>query len=136
MFDFPESVIKCVQRLSGLYANSKNYVIVSFPVLEIIKYSNQKEVSIKLFFDFKTETFEIQAPTVKFFSKISHYDYSNRTERHWTRNKEYLFSIIRNLRESGLWDRVSNKDFLTINSYNKKADPKKLLKMLDAMEGN
>lgn len=134
MFDFPESVQGCVQRLAELYAKTKNYVVVSFPVLEIVKYNNQKEVSLKLFFDFKTETFEIQAPTVKFFSKISHYDYKNRTERHWIRNKGYLFAIISNLRACGLWDMVSNKDFLTINSYNEKADPKKLLKMLDAIE--
>ena len=135
MFTFPESAMQCIQKLVELYADSKNYVVISFPVLEIIKYNYKKEVSIKLHYDFKTETFEIQAPTVKFFSKISHYDYNNKTERHWIRNKNYLFAIINNLRTCGLWNIVSNKDFLTVNSYNKKIDSKILLKILNALEG-
>jgi hypothetical protein len=50
------------------------------------------------------------------------------------RNKEYLFSIIRNLKHSGLWDLVTNKDFIIVNSFNKNVDPKFLLKALREVE--
>jgi hypothetical protein len=134
MLSFPDTVMQCVHILTQFYANSRNYIIVSFPIIEIIKYNKEKEISVKLFFDFKTETFEIQAPTTKYYSKISHYDYKNMTERHWTRNKGYLFSLIGNLKFCGLWDMISNKDFLVVNSYNKNADPKRLLKILKDVE--
>jgi hypothetical protein len=131
---FPDPIMQCIQTLTEIFGKTKNYTIVTFPIVEIIKYNNEKEISIKLFYDFKTESFEIQAPTSKYYSKISHYDYNRMTERHWTRDKGYLFSVIGNLKSCGLWDMVSNKDFLIVNSYNKNSDPKKLLRILKAME--
>jgi hypothetical protein len=86
-----------------------------------------------LFFDLKTGSFEIQAPSYKYYSKISHYDY-NKSERRWMRNKDLIFSIIKKLKISGIWDHVSNKDFIIVNSSNKKSNHKQLLKDLKALE--
>jgi hypothetical protein len=106
--------------------------------MEIVKYEkeergSEREISIKLFFDYKTETFEIQAPTYKYYSRISHYDY-NKTERRWLRNKDYLFSLIRNLKNCGLWEMVSNQDFIVVNNFNKKINSERVLKILEGVK--
>ena len=93
---------------------------MNYPIIEIIKWFKDKELSLKLFYFDSTNTIEMQPPDVKFLSKISYYDF-NKPERRWVRNKTFLFSIINNLKTCGLWDLVSNKDFITINMYNKKA---------------
>ena len=130
MQSFPESINKGVGFLVQGFASTKNFVLVSFPIIEIVKLSNHKEVSIKLIFDSEIGGLEIQAPTVKYFSKMSHYDFKQKTEYRWIRDKTYLFSIVNNLKFCGLWDLVSNKDFLTVNPHNKRTDPKKLRKLL------
>jgi hypothetical protein len=94
---------------------------------------SDKEISIKLFFNQKAKTFEVQAPTYKYYSRISHYDY-NRTERRWLRRKDYLFELIKQLKFCGLWEWVSNKDFIVVNSFNQNTDHKKLLKILREVE--
>jgi hypothetical protein len=133
MIDFPETVLQCVHTLRQLYADSRNCVVISYPIVEIIKYNQDNQTSLKLFYNFKDETFEIQAPSYSYYSKISHYDF-NRTERRWVRDKGYLFTIIRNLKFCGIWDMVSNKDFLVVNSFNKNTNSKELLKALKEIE--
>jgi len=133
MISFPDSILDAVARLQRLYDGTINHVIVTFPIIEIIRESFDKEVSLKLFFNMKSGFLEIQAPTYTYHSKISHYDY-NKSERRWVRNKEYIFSIIRNLKKSGLWALVSNPDFIVVNSFNKNTDPKILLKALREIE--
>jgi hypothetical protein len=133
MFQFPENVLQCVEMLRDFYCNRKSTIVVTYPILEIIRMLPDKEISIKLFFNQKSETFEIQAPTYKYYSKISHYDY-NRTERRWLRNKRYLFDLIKRFKGCGLWELISNKDFIIVNSFNQNADHEKLLKILKEVE--
>jgi hypothetical protein len=80
-------------------------------------------------YDSGDDSFELQEPTYRYYSKISYYDF-RRPEARWTRNKNLLFSLIRNLKRSGFWERLSNKDFLVVNKSNKVADSKDRLKVL------
>lgn len=138
MLNFPDAVLQGIDMLRGeIGSNRKNLLIVSYPFLEIIVINRalggEREISLKLFYDLKSNSFEIQAPTYKYYSKISHYDY-NRSERRWLRNKDFIFRIIRNLKASGLWDFVSNKDFIIVNEYNKNSNHRQLLKDLRMIE--
>lgn len=132
MINFPESVQKSIANLQQGYGG-KNLVVAAFPILEILKQNDNGEVSIKLFFDYKLGTFEIQPPTYRFFSKISHFDFK-KPERRWTRNKEYLFGIINHLKIAGLWEIVSNKDFLVVNEHNEKVDVRLLKETLKGIK--
>jgi hypothetical protein len=80
-------------------------------------------------------TFELQEPVYRYYSKISFYDFK-RPENRWTRDKGLLFSIINNLKRSGFWEKISNKDFLIVNSYNKKANVKERMKVLKEIQKN
>lgn len=130
MISFPDSVLELIHALQESYSKGKNCLIISYPILEVIKEENEREVSTKFFFDYKTGTFEIQPPTYRYFSKISHFDFK-KPERRWSRNKNYLFPLIGKLKDSGLWDLVSNKDFLVVNEHNDKIDQKKLNSVLE-----
>jgi hypothetical protein len=117
---FPENIIESVHELRRHYKGKKTCVIMNYPILEIVIIHSDRELSLKLFYFPKTNTFEIQPMDGKYCQKISFYDYRNKNERRWVRNKELLFSIITNLKKCGLWEMVSNKDFLTINEHNEK----------------
>jgi len=133
---FSKEIMDFVHALRQYYGegSTKNdYVEVAYPVIEIKKMFKERELSVKLIYDSIDKTFEIQSPTYQFFSKISHYDY-NRPESRWTRDKDFLFSLIRNLKLCGLWELISNKDFLVVNSFNKRTDVKKLWKALKEIE--
>jgi len=127
---FSEDVLAIVFALRELYKSKKNCVSVNYPVIEIFKYSQNKEMSVKLFYSSSTNTFEIQPPDSKHYSKISFYDYK-KPEHRWTRNKEFLFSLIKDLQRCGFWDLISNKDFLIINAYNDKVAVDKRVEVLN-----
>ena len=38
----------------------------------------------------------------------------------WARNKGVFFSLIKSLKDVGMWDEVNNKDFIVINSDNRR----------------
>lgn len=130
MITFPEDILLGVCKMRKMYVGRKHSVAANFPVIEIIRYMQDREISTKLFYFIDKGTMEIQAPDQRFYSKISHYDYRS-AERRWVRNKEYLFSLIKDLKKSGLWEYVLNKDFFIVNSFNKKTDPEALLKILN-----
>ena len=129
MNNFPEQVMNGVFVLNQIYQKTKNCVVAEFPVIEILKYKGNYEVSVRLFFNGETGMFELQSPVYRYRSKISYYDYRN-VEFRWIRNKEYLFSLIRNLKLSGLWPLITNQDFLTVNRHNHSSDHKILSKNL------
>jgi hypothetical protein len=134
--DFPADVVDAVFRLRNRYKNSKHCVVMTFPILEIILVEDNKgkaqEVSTKFFFNYATNTFEMQAPDRRYYPKISHYDF-NRTERRWSRNKGYIFKLIRDLKFCGLWKLILNKDIIIVNAYNEKTDPIELLDTLEKL---
>ena len=110
MITFPDNIQEGIQKLRNKYRGKKHIVSACFPIIEIIKYLENREISIKLFFFADSNTLEVQAPDQHFYSKISYYDY-RKTERRWIRNKDYLFSIIRDFKYCGLWEFITNKDF-------------------------
>lgn len=132
MLEFSEDIIRCVYQLRERYGTRRNCVVVTYPIIEIIKYANDKEFSTKLFYDPETNTFEMQAPDHQFVSKISYYDY-NSPERRRTRNINYLFPLIKDLKACGLWDYISNKDLVVLNPLNTRASDSKRKKMLDLL---
>lgn len=131
---FPQNIMGKLVVLKNVYEKSTRVGVIdiNYPIVEIKKQYIDKEISIKLFYDDTTESFEIQAPTYKYFSKISHYDFRV-TERRWCRSKEVLFCVIKNLQRCGLWGNISNKDFIIVNSSNERTNPEKLKEILDAI---
>jgi hypothetical protein len=132
---FPEDVLAVVLALRDIYKGRKNCVLMNYPVIEILKYDLNKEKSVKLFYSSNTNTFEIQPPDFKHYSKISFYDYK-KFERRWTRNKNFLFPLIKDLQRSGFWDFISNKDFLIINAYNDRIAVDKRAEILNKIIDN
>lgn len=133
--EFSKEIMVSVELLSKLYGYGKNFVKVNYPTVEIVKYDKAKEVTITLLYDSIDGTFELQEPVYRYYSKISFYDFK-RPENRWTRDKGLLFSIINNLKRSGFWEKISNKDFLIVNSYNKKANVKERMKVLKEIQKN
>lgn len=133
---FPEEILDVVHALRKKYTSKKHCVVLAFPILEIIKVEKNgdqdREISTKFFYNYISNTFEMQAPDCRYYSRISHYDF-NRVERRWTRNKNYIFSLIRDLKICGLWNYISNKDIIVINSFNKNSDQVELLAMLEEL---
>jgi len=61
------------------------------------------------------------------------YFISSEGEQRMTLNKVYLESVIRSLKNSELWERVVNRDFLVVNGDNKKLNKLVAKKMLMEM---
>ena len=127
MKKFDVDILSCVKKLRDKYQRQRTCVILNYPVIEIVKFMRDKEVSTKL--SYGDSGLELHAPDQKYYSKISHYDFRT-IERRWTRDKGYIFSTIRDLKFCGLWQYISNKDFLMVNTHNENADPKKLKTIL------
>jgi hypothetical protein len=128
--NFPNEILNAVDELRKRYRSKSHCVIAAYPIIEIIKVSSSIDISTKFFYDFSTKTFEMQAPDHRFHSKISHYDF-RKAERRWIRNKGHLFTLIRDLKHSGLWQFISNKNMIIVNSLNDKANPEELLLQLN-----
>jgi hypothetical protein len=133
MKNFNVEILSCIKKLRERYRNSRTCVILNYPVIEIVKFMRDQEISTKLSYD--SDGFEFHAPDQRYYSKISHYDF-RMAERRWTRNKHYIFSIIKDLKYCGLWPYISNKDFLMVNSHNENTDPKKLKILLKKIVSN
>jgi hypothetical protein len=132
---FPETINTSVYALRNIYRGRRNCVLADYPIIEITRYEKNKEVSIKLFYSSSTNTFEIQPPNTKYYNKISFFDFKN-PEHRWVRNKDVLFPFIKDLKKCGLWDLVSNKDFLIINEHNEKIDVEKRIDILNKILNN
>jgi len=135
MFGFSPEINKCVESLQLIYNRRSHYVSVNFPIIEILKVFKDREISIKLFYNYDMKLFEIQPPDARYYSRISFYDF-RKSERRWVRNRDILFSLILDLKRTGLWDYISNKDFLVVNNYNKKTDIKDLWEDLKKLTEN
>jgi hypothetical protein len=131
--EFSKEIMVSVDLLRKFYDCGKNLIKINYPVIEIIKYDRVKEITITLLYDSMDDTFELQEPVYQFYSKISFYDFK-RPESRWTRDKGLLFSIIRNLKRSGFWEKISNKDFLIVNTLNKKTSVKERLRILKEVQ--
>ena len=113
---------------------------MAYPIIEILKYTRNKgvetETSTKLFYSPETHGLELQASDQRFFSKLSYYDY-NRTERRWTRNMNHLFPLIKDLKDCGLWQYITNKGLLVINEHSThpRLSAEKRRKILDIITG-
>jgi len=127
--NFNKKISECIERLRDLYKNSRTCVVCDYPVLEIVAFENDKEISQKLVYGENTGLLEIQEPTYKYYSRISHYDFK-RTERRWTRDKKIIFKLITDLKKCELWDFISNKNFLVVNNHNENVDIKQLKSVL------
>jgi len=132
MLKFSDDIVQCVYRLRERYGTRRNCVVITYPIIEIIKYFKDREYSTKLFYDPKTHTFEMQAPDHKFVTKISYYDYQ-RSERRWTRSINHIFPLVKDLKACGLWVYIANKDFIVLNQLHTRASNSKRQKMLDLL---
>ena len=61
----------------------------------------------------------------EFASSISHWDYLN-GERRLARNKTIIASFIRTLKTVKMWEYITNKEFVRVNTNNKKSNKKKV----------
>jgi len=134
MIFFNEEIDINIFKLREIYKGKRHCVVASYPLLEVIKYFSHKEVSIKLFYSQIFNTFEIQPSSYQYYSKISYYDFK-KPERRWARDKNDLFSFIRDLKKCDLWPYISNKDFLIVNSLNTKKSSKELWAVLKEITG-
>jgi len=121
---FSKTILTYVTSLRSLYSGRRNCVVADYPTIEIILYQKGREISLKLFYSEGTNTFTIQPLDSKFYGKISFFDYKA-PERRWLRNKQLLTYLIKDLQRCGLWDLVSNKDFLVVNAYNDRVTTEK-----------
>lgn len=127
--DFPEKILEPIEKLRNLFKN--DFIEIKYPMINITrinKYSGTK-VSVKLLYDSVDGTFEIQEPFYSFQSKISYFDFK-KPEYRLCRNKDFLFRLIKYLKNCDLWGMVSNQDFIIINKKNKKTNSNLRLKML------
>jgi hypothetical protein len=118
---FPEIILNMIYDLRRHYQGTRTCVTMNYPTVEIIVLYNHHETSLKLFYYPISNSFEIQPLDALHNQKISFFDYRSK-ERRWIRNKKLLFSIIKNLKICGLWDLVSNKDFLVVNEDNNRVN--------------
>lgn len=130
---FSSDILGSVDILRQVYNTGKNVIRVEYPVIEVSLYTKDRETSVVLIYDSVDGTFELQEPVYRYFSKVSFYDFK-RPEKRWTRNKGFLFSLIRNLKRSNLWEKISNKDFLVVNKSNTETDYTDRLKVLQKVK--
>lgn len=71
--------------------------------------------------------FWVYPPTYYFYSTTSHFDYMEEENR-YSRRKTTITSIVRKLKESGVWDLIENKNFFRVNNNNKSMDRDKVYK--------
>lgn len=133
---FPEEITAGVRLLQEKYKTHKarDYVVMNFPIVEIIKYHKDREISVKLFYFPMSKTFEMKPPDQRFYSKNSYYDF-NKPERRWLRNRDFIFTLVRDLKSCNLWEYVSNQDTIVVNVFNKRSDPEKLKDILKDLIG-
>ena len=129
---FSKTILTYVSSLRSFYSGRRNCVVAEYPTIEIIIYQKSREISLKLFYSEETNTFNIQPLDSKYYSKISFFDYKA-PERRWSRNKQLLFYLVKDLQRCGLWNLVSNKDFLTINTQNERVAVEKRMELLKNM---
>lgn len=130
---FPPDIIKSVQVLQRKYKGRRRYIRASYPIIELTIDEKVHRVCFQLFY-MGDKYFEIQNPTYEYFSRISHYDF-HRGETRFSRNKDVLFTVIADLKMCGLWELVSNKDFIKVNEHNANSDKKKLEEELGSIIG-
>lgn len=130
---FSKEIMEAVETLRQIHEVGKNIIKVDYPAIEISKYMKDREISVVLLYDSVDGTLELQEPVYRYYSKVSFYDFK-RPEKRWTRNREFLFNLIRNLKRSNLWERISNKDFLVVNKSNTETDYKNRLKLLQEVK--
>lgn len=132
---FSEHIKDCVLKLRKIFCIRRNLVLESFPIIEIVKFTAKgtREISIKLFYNALEKNFTLQVPDQKHYSTISHFDYS-RDERHWVRDKNLIIGLIKDLKKSGFWQLIKNKDLITVNQNNKKSDKEELQTLLDLIK--
>jgi hypothetical protein len=129
---FSEGILSGVSSLREKYRGRRSCILANFPIIEIVKYMQQREISIKLFYTAATDTLEMQPPDQKYYSRISHYDF-RKPERRWIRDKGFMFALIKDLKLCGLWNHVSNKDVIIVNTYNSRTDAATLMKALEEL---
>jgi hypothetical protein len=131
--EFSRDIMESIGTLNQIYGTGKNIIRVIYPAIKISKYQKDREISVVLLYDSIDDTFELQEPVYRYYSKISYYDFK-RPENRWTRNKEFLFTLIRNLKRCSLWEKISNKDFIGINEFNKEISSEYRLKILKEVQ--
>lgn len=130
--NFPEHIMESVELLRWRYSNRKAFVITDFPMLEILKEEKRKEVSMRLTYHAATDTFHMEAPDARYFSKMSHFTYKE-PERRFIRMKAVLLAFINDLKYAHLWEKIENKDLIIVNALNERSDKEKLKKLLDSI---
>lgn len=133
MTNFPDHITDMVNFLREVYRRRRIYVIEAYPILEIIREEKRRKISFKFFYNPSDDTFEMQIPDNEYFSSISHFEY-DRAERRHVRDKVVIIMLIKDLKRSGLWEKISNKDLIVVNDRNKKSDKSKLRSLLDSLK--
>ena len=113
---FSEGIQEAVEFLVNRYKSTRRTIQADYPIIEICYLQKDRKITFSLFY-LEDNYLEIQVPTYHYYPKISHYDFK-RKEKRWVRNKYYLFTFITDLKLSGLWGYVRNKDFIVVNENN------------------
>lgn len=90
-------------------------------VLLAKQFGQKRPKVIQLTLTCTKEGIHIRHPNYEFKSTISHFC-SVQKDIRLSLNKTFLTSIIRTLKETGLWEAVTNKDFLVVNKNNSKSN--------------
>lgn len=78
----------------------------------------------------KKEGYIIEHPSYVFTNKISHFK-SLKEDIRLSLNKNYLKSVIRLLKKTGIWHSILNKKFIDVNDSNSRSDKGKVAKELN-----
>ena len=118
------NVLKELRKQSGWV------VRVRGTTLELVRSFNGRPVTILL--TYSRGKYRIRFPSYIFNSTISHFA-PNEPESRFCRNKALLTSVVGVLKRSAVWACIDNKDFMVVNSANKKADKSRLRTELQSL---
>lgn len=85
------------------------------------QFGKKKPKVIKFILICSREGIHLKHPNYEFKSTVSHFCAIQKDVR-LSLNKTFLTSIIKSLKNLGLWELIINKDFLQINKNNAKSD--------------
>lgn len=112
------------QKLYNILNKDNSWIVVKSGqnTLNIVKQFGKKTVkTINFSIVCLSKGLHIEHPEYSFKSTVSHFS-AIKEDKRLSLNKTFLRSIILSLKKLGVWDSVTNKDFLQINKNNKKSD--------------
>jgi len=98
--------------------------------IQLVRNINGKPVMVNLRKEPGNKKYHLIFPSYIFQSSISHFSPSE-NEFRFCRNKKILISLVKILKKSAAWNLINNKDFIAINSANRKSNKDRIRKELE-----